>query len=410
MRGNLLNNLRLNSNRKIRVAHLITGIGTGGTGENTLFTILGLDKEKYHIDLVVGEELRKDILKRILNKKFNLIQIRPFGARHSFLYDPILLLKLIGLFKRGRYDIVHTHTTKSGILGRIAARIAGVPIIIHGLHVNALEVFDSKFINVITILLEKITSKFTDAHISVSEVVSKKYLEYGIGKKEKYFTVKSGMELNKFYDAKKNVDKQQKRKKLGLTGKCFIIGNVGRLEASKGHHFLFQAIKEILKLRKDQPIKLLVIGEGKDEEKLIKYTKKLNIEKKVIFTGYRKDVAELMTTMDLFVFTSLREGLPRVLVQAAAVGIPSVAFNVDGVPEILKDNYNGFLVEPTNIKQLVERIIKYIDNKELVRMHGENGQNIVRNRWSVEGMVKRTDQIYSYLVEKKLIIKNNTLR
>lgn len=402
MRGNLLNNLRWNSNKKIRVAHLIAGIGTGGTGENTLFTILGLDKKKYHIDLVVGVELKKDILKRILNKKINLIQIRPFGARHSFLYDPILLLKLIVLFKRGRYDIVHTHSTKSGILGRIAARIAGVPIIIHGLHVNALEVFNSKFINVTTILLEKITSKFTDAHISVSEVVSKKYLEYGIGKKMKYFTVRSGMEINKFFDAKGKVNNQQKRQELGLSGKCFIIGNVGRLEASKGHHFLFQAIKEILKFRKDQPIKLLVIGEGEDKEKLIKYAKKLNIEKMVIFTGYRRDVAELMAIMNLFVFTSLREGLPRVLVQAAAVGIPSVAFNVDGISEILKDNYNGFLVEPTNFKQLVERIIKYIDNKELLRMHGKNGQNVVKDRWSVEGMVRRTDQIYSDLVEKKI--------
>ena len=280
-----------------------------------------------------------------------------------------------------------------------------MPIIIYGLHVNALEVFDSKFINVITILLEKITSKFTDAHISVSEVVSKKYLEYGIGKRIKYFTVRSGMELNKFFNAKGNVDNQQKRQELGLTGKCFIIGNVGRLEASKGHHFLFQAIKEILKFRKDQTIKLLVIGEGKDKEKLIKYVKKLNLERNVIFIGYRKDVAELMAIMDLFVFTSLREGLPRVLVQAAAVGIPSIAFNVDGVSEILKDNYNGFLVEPTNIKKLAERIIKYIDNKELIRMHGKNGQNIVRNRWSVEGMVKRTDQIYSYLVEKKITNK-----
>ena len=410
MRGSLLNNLRLNLNRKIRVAHLIAGIGTGGTGENTLFTIEGLDKKKYHIDLVVGEELRKDKLKRILNKKINLIQIRPFKTRHNFLYDPILLLKLIGLFKRGRYDIVHTHATKSGILGRIAARIAGVPIIIHGLHVNALEVFDSKFINITTILLEKITSKFTDAHISVSAVVSNKYLEYGIGKRIKYFTVRSGMELNKFFNAKGNVDNQQKRKELGLTGKCFIIGNVGRLEASKGHHFLFQAIKEILKLRKDQPIKLLVIGEGGEKEKLIKYTKELNLEKNIIFTGYRKDVEKLMALMDIFVLTSLREGLPRVLVQAAAVGIPSIAFNVDGVSEILKDNYNGFLIEPTDIKQLVERIIKYIDNKELIRIHGKNGQNVVRNRWSIEGMVRKIDQIYSHLVEKKLIIKDNTVR
>jgi glycosyltransferase involved in cell wall biosynthesis len=405
MRGSLLNNLRLNSNRKIRVAHLIAGIGTGGTGENTLFTIEGLDKEKYHINLVVGKELKEDISRRIRNKRINLIQVQPFKFRYHFLYDTILLLKLILLFKKGHYDIVHTHMTKPGILGRIAARIAGIPIIIHGLHVNALEVSDSKFINIVKIFLEKKISKFTDAHISVSEIVSQKYLEYGIGKKVKYFTVRSGMELNKFLNAKENIDNQQKRQELGLTDECFVIGNVGRLQASKSHHFLFQAIKRVLKLRKNQPIKLLVLGEGKNRNKLINFVKELDLEKNVIFTGYRKDVAELMTIMDLFVLTSLREGLPRVLVQAAAVGIPSVAFNVDGVSEILKDNYNGFLVEPKNIEQLVERIIKYIDNKELLRIHGKNGQNVVRNRWSVEGMVKRTDQIYSYLIEKKITNK-----
>jgi len=179
MRGNLLNNLRLSSNRKIKIAYLITGIGTGGAGEDTLCTIEGLDKEKYHINLVIGKEFRGDILKRIRNKRINFIQIQPFKSRYHFLCDPILLLKLIILFKKNHYDIVHTHATKPGILGSIAAKIAGVPIIIHGLDINALEVSDSKFINIIKIFLEKITGKFTDAYISVSEIVSQKYLKYG---------------------------------------------------------------------------------------------------------------------------------------------------------------------------------------------------------------------------------------
>ena len=210
------------------------------------------------------------------------------------------------------------------------------------------------------------------------------------------------MELNKFFNARENVDNQQKRQELGLTSKCFIIGNVGRLEASKGHHFLFQAIKEILKFRKNQPIKLLVIGEGGYKEKLIEYAKKLNIEKNVIFTGYRKDVAELMAIMDLFVFTSLREGLPRVLVQATAVGMPSVAFNVDGVPEIIEDNHNGFLVNVGDVKQLTKRIIQYIDHKELLVLHGKNGRELIKGKWSIEDMVERIDKIYVNLVRDKL--------
>lgn len=392
----------MNSNRKIRVAHLITGMGGGGAGENTLFTIEGLDKEKYHVNLVIGKELREDALKRIRSKSINFIQIQPFKSRYHFLYDPILLLKLIILFKKGHYDIVHTHTTKPGILGRIAAQIAGVPIIIHGLHVNALEVSDSKFINTVKIFLEKKISKFTDAYISVSEIVSQKYLEYGIGKKAKYFTVRSGMELNKFLNAREDMDIRQKCQELGINSKDFIIGNVGRLAASKGHQFLFQAIKKILEIRKNQPVKLLVIGEGKDKEKLIKYAKVLNLEKNVIFTGYREDVEKLMALMDIFVLTSLREGLPRVLVQAAAVGMPSIAFNIDGISEIIKDNYNGFLINPRDVEQLTNRIIKYMDNKELILFHGQKGREFVKGKWSIEDMVKRTNQIYSYLIEKKI--------
>lgn len=400
-----MNNLPFNLNRKIRIAHLITGIGSGGAGEDTLCTIEGLDKVKYQIDLIMGNKLRDDKLKRIKNKGINFIQIQPFKSRYHFLYDSILLLKLIILFKKGHYDIIHTHTTKSGILGSIAAKLAGVPIIIHGLEINALEVCSSKFIKIIKMFLEKMISKFTDAYISVSEIVSQKYLEYGIGKKAKYFTVRSGIELNKFLNAREDMDIRQTSQELGINREDFVIGNVGRLVESKGHYFLFQAIKKILEIRNSRPVKLLLIGEGEDKEKLIKYAKELNLEKNVIFTGYRENVEELMVLMDIFVLTSLREGLSRVLVEAAAAGLPSIAFNIDGIPEIIKDNHNGFLVEPRNVIQLAEKISKYIDNKPLVLMHGRNGREFVKGKWSIEGMVKETEQIYNDLVEKKITNK-----
>ena len=398
-----MNDLPFNLNRKIRIAHLITGIGSGGAGEDTLCTIEGLDKVKYQIDLIMGKKLRDDKLKRIRNKGINFIQIQPFRSRYHFLYDSILLLKLMILFKKGHYDIIHTHTTKSGILGSIAAKLAGVPIIIHGLEINALEVCSSKFIKIIKMFLEKMISKFTDAYISVSEIVSQKYLEYGIGKKAKYFTVRSGIELNKFLNAREDMDIRQTSQELGINREDFVIGNVGRLVESKGHYFLFQAIKKILEIRNSRPVKLLLIGEGEDKEKLIKYAKELNLEKNVIFTGYRENVEELMVLMDIFVLTSLREGLSRVLVEAAAAGLPSIAFNIDGIPEIIKDNHNGFLVEPRNVIQLAEKISKYIDNKPLVLMHGRNGREFVKGKWSIEGMVKETEQIYNDLVEKKII-------
>ena len=387
--------------RKIKVAHIIARMITGGADENTLFTIQGLDKDRYEVDLIMGEEFDESIFDKVKNNNFNIIQIKGLKWKLNFLYDPIVLIKLIKMMRKNHYDIVHTHTTKAGILGRIAARIAGVPVIVHGLHGSTFEAFDSGLLNWLLFLFERLTGRFTDAYISVSRVLSEKYIERGIGKKENYHTVYSGMELEVFYGARGKIDCRKKQKELGIDSGDFVIGNVARLETRKGHKFLIDAFKKVIKERKGCPLKLLIIGEGNKRENLESYVKEANLEKKVIFTGYRKDVEELMAIMDIFVLTSLREGLPRVLVQAAAVGMPLIAFNVDGVPEIIRDNHNGFLVRARDVGQLANRIEKYIDKKELVLLHGQKGREFIKDKWFIEDMVDKIDKIYQSLIWRK---------
>ncbi|HER24672.1 MAG TPA: glycosyltransferase family 1 protein [Candidatus Atribacteria bacterium] len=393
--------------RKIKVAHLIARMISGGADENTLFTVKGLNKELYEIDLICGEESDEGILRKIIDEKIHIIQLKGLKWKLNFWYDPIVLIKLIQLMRKNHYDIVHTHTTKAGILGRIAARIAGVSIIVHGLHGSTFEAFNSGLLNRLLFLFERLTGGFTDAYISVSRVLSEKYIEKGIGKKENYHTVYSGMHLEKFYGVREKIDYRKKRRELGISLDDFVIGNVARLETRKGHQFLLDVFKNITEKEKkeegkEDQAKLLIIGEGNKREYLEDYVKKLNLESKVIFTGYRKDVEELMAVMDIFALTSLREGLPRVIVQAAAVGIPSIAFNVDGVSEVIKDNYNGFLVEAKDLKHLENGIRQYMNNKDLVLLHGRNGRELIENKWSIKGMVERTDQIYQKLIREKI--------
>jgi len=394
--------VNFNLQRKIKVAHIIARMITGGADENTLFTVQGLDKDRYEVDLIMGEEFDESIFDRVKNNNFDIIQIKGLKWKLNFLYDPIVLIKLIKMIRKNRYDIVHTHTTKAGILGRIAARIAGVPVIVHGLHGSTFQAFDSGLLNWLLFLFERLTGRFTDAYISVSGVLSEKYIEKGIGKKNNHYTVYSGKELYKFYHARDKINYKEKYEELGINVGEFLIGNVARLETRKGHKFLLDAFKNVVKEQKDGHVKLLIIGEGNKRKYLENYVEELNLGDKVIFTGYRDDVEELMALMDIFVLTSLREGLPRVLVQAAAVGMPSVAFNVDGVPEIIKDNYNGFLVRPRDVGQLTNRIEKYINNKELVLLHGQKGREFIKDRWSIEGMVDRIDKIYQNLVQEKI--------
>ena len=169
--------MNFNLDRKIKVAHIIARMITGGADENTLFTMEGLDKNKYDVDLIMGEEFDKSIFNRVKNNHFNIIQIKGLKWKLNFLHDPIVLIKLIKLMKKNHYDIIHTHTTKAGILGRIAARIAGVPVIVHGLHGSTFEAFDSRLLNWLLFLFERLTGGFTDAYISVSGVLSEKYIE-----------------------------------------------------------------------------------------------------------------------------------------------------------------------------------------------------------------------------------------
>ena len=388
--------------RKIKVAHIITRIITGGAEENTLYTIKGLDKKKYSIDLIVGEEFREDIYNNFENNNFCIIRLKGLKGKLNFLYDPIVLIKLINLFKKNHYDIVHTHLTKIGILGKIASRISGVPIIIHGLHGSAFQAFNSKLLNLALIFFERKTSKYTDAYISVSRILSERYIKEGIGKRENHFTVYSGMNLDKFYYSREKINRRKKLAEIGINSDCFIIGNVATLEPRKGHKFLIDAFKKVSEKHKNKSIKLIIISDGYERENLVNYVNKLNLKEKVIFTGYREDIEELMAIMDIFVLTSLREGLPRVLVQAAAVGMPLIAFNVDGVPEIIQNNYNGFLIKPKDVEELAGRITRYINNRALISLHGQRGREFVKGKWSIEDMVNKIDEIYQKLIKEKI--------
>ncbi|HOF03178.1 MAG TPA: glycosyltransferase family 4 protein, partial [Atribacterota bacterium] len=380
-------------NRKIRIAHTISRVSSGGAEENTLFTINGLDKQRYSIDLIVSEELNQELLKNIIKdgSSITIRQVRELKGSLNLLSDPIALFKLIKIFKREKYDIVHTHAIKPGILGRIAAKYAGVPIIICGLHGSAFQAFNNKLLDWLLIYFEKLTGNFTNVYISVSDILTEKYQNERIGINAKYYTVFSGMDLNTFTDIKNRFNLKDIKKELNIDSDAFIVGNVARLEEVKGHRYLLDAFQMVKEIKKESNIVLVIVGEGKEKKHLQEYAKKLGLENCVIFTGYRKDIEKIMSIMDIFALSSLREGLPRVLVQASAAGIPSIAFNVDGVSEIINDNYNGFLIEPKDVNGLAEKIIKYIDNKELMKLHSENGKKFTKGKWTIENMVKQTD-------------------
>jgi len=386
---------------KIKVLHIITRVVNGGADENTLFTINGLNKNEYKIDLLAGSESEKEILERIsLENNITFYQIDSLVRDISLHNDIKALFKIYKIIKENNYDIIHTHIAKAGVLGRIAARMAGVPHIIHGVHgitfPDQINIFKRELFKNI----ERICGLFTDEFITVGDDMKQKYINAKVGKPEDYTTIRSGMELSQFINAADNEQKKiiNLKEDLGLKDDDLLIGMVSKLEKRKGYKYFLEVAKDIVE--EFPNVKFVIIGNGSEYDRLVKKVNKMNLNSNVVFTGYRTDIADVFSILDIKVLTSLWEGLPRVLVQAAAVAKPIVTFNVDGAWEIVDEGKNGYIVPMKDTKAMARKLKLLIKDDKLRRKMGKCSQEKVSNDWTIENMVKETDRLYKSLVNK----------
>jgi glycosyltransferase involved in cell wall biosynthesis len=382
---------------KVVVLHIITRLIGGGADENTIYTLRGLasNNNLYRCFLAAGIESDMAVLNR-LNSKLPFIIVPSLHRNISPLNDCLALCSLIRLCRKTQCDILHTHTAKAGILGRIAGKIAGVPVIIHTLHGSTFHPFINRPARFLYHQLEKLTAHFCNRIISVSSVLARTYVSQGVGKPEQYITVYSGMPLKKYSNA--TSPKSELLQSLGILSEEKVVGTICQLEPRKGVSFFLAMAKAV---KENIPgCKFVIVGKGYQQKELEALRDKLGLTTDVIFTGYREDVPDLLSIFRVFVLTSLWEGLPRVLVQAAAAGKPLVAFNVDGVPEIVKDAYNGYLIKPKDLQRLVDKVIYLLKNPDTARAMGRKGRGIVGNRWTMKAMVSQTDRVYRSLLDQ----------
>jgi len=381
---------------KKRVLHIITRLISGGADENTLHTVRKMDPKKYSVDLAVGGDSDDNFLNN--GAPYNLILLNDLKRNVHPWRDIKTLFRIYKLIKKNRYDIVHTHTAKAGVLGRIAAFMARTPVIIHTLHGITFHRLLKGPARWLYISLEKLCSYFTDIFITVGEDLKQKYIEQKISKPEKYVTIYSGFEL---LDFKKNgnVEPEEikhERSKLGISDNDIVLGTVSRLEPRKGHVYLFDALTKVIK--RNPNIKLLVAGNGAYETKLKTMAKEKNIAGHVIFLGYQENIARVMRLIDIFTLTSLWEGLPRVLVQAALMELPIVTFDVEGAWEVVKENKHGFIVPTCDVDLFAERVNFFIENPETAKEMGKYGRNVVTNDWDADVMVRKITAVYENLL------------
>jgi predicted glycoside hydrolase/deacetylase ChbG (UPF0249 family) len=382
--------------RKIKILHVITRSIEGGAPENTFLTITGTDKRKYISALACGG---KGVLARktrgagfeCFNVSFLRKEINPF-------FDLAALIRLFFILRKRKFDIVHTHASKAGILGRLAAFMARTPVIVHTIHGFGFNDYQRPPVRGFFVLLERLCAKFTDKIIAVSSLNIEKARRYNIGSDGQFIPIHSGIVIEKY--AERKIDRKAKRREAGLNENNKVVGMVAHVDKGKGHEYLVKAAETVTKLIPDA--RFLIIGEGKLMPKIRDQIGERGLKDFFLMLGTREDVSDLYHIMDVFVLPTLWEGLPRVIPEAMAAGLPIVTTPVDGIPEAIKDNFNGLLVPPRDPEKLARAIIAVLDDESTAGRLAAEARKSVDPDFSARKMVKEIGDVYDKLCREKL--------
>lgn len=385
----------------MRVTHIITRLVVGGAQENTIATVLGLrQKPGVTVRLISGPTVGPEgSLESKVTEPPDLLTIVPSLVRHVHPgKDFLALRRLTRLLREQKPDIVHTHSGKAGVLGRMAAARAGVPVIIHHIHGPSFGNFQSAFANFIFTAAERYAARFTTHFLCSASAMTRLYLAAGIGQPGMYTRVFSGFPLEPFLRATSD---PALRAQLGIPTDAFVIGKIARLFPLKGHDDLLTALKRILP---DCPqAHVLFVGDGVLRPQLEQRVRELGLAGKVAFTGLvpPDEVARYVGIMDCLAHLSYREALSRALPQALAAAKPVVAYDFDGADEICLDNRTGFLVRMGHINGVAERLLLLAGDPGLRAELGHCGQEFVRANFSVAQMVEIQHQLYLRLLGQR---------
>ncbi len=382
----------------MKVLHVITRMIVGGAQENTLLSVEGLAAmDRYDVTLVSGVDdgPEGELLSRA-RRTTRLIVIPELGRSISPWADLVAFWKLYRLIRRERFQIVHTHSTKAGVLGRLAAYLAGTPIIVHTLHSLVFHDYQPRLVNLALRLVKRALAPITDHYISVSALIAERAMAAGIGSPDRFTTIYSGMELDWFLEG--DHDGARARAELGIPPGSPVVGKIARLFKLKGHDQLLDAMPRVVARHPD--VRFVLVGDGILHDHLRSRCQQLGVAENVVFVGLvdRERIPEMLAAMDVLVHTSLREGLARVLPQALAMGRPCVAFELDGAPEVVVPGRTGYLVAPGDAAGLADAINRLLDDPQLRERMGLEGQRLVDPAFREQTMVAQIADVYERLL------------
>jgi glycosyltransferase involved in cell wall biosynthesis len=370
------------------ILHVHTVPVISGSGINTLLTMKGSHARGYPVALACSSRGR--LTEEVEKAGIRVHLIPQMDREISPGWDAAAVFALLVLIRRHRYSLVHTHNSKAGFIGRLAARLARVPTVIHTVHGFAFHDSESAGRQVLFRHLERLAARWCDGMIFVSELLVDWASRERIGMRLPKTVIYSGIDVEAFQSA----DGGAFRKHWGIAQERPVVGMVAKLWEGKGHHVLLNAWKGVLEAGLVPAPLLLLAGEGPLEATLKRQVSALNLEDSVLFTGFQHDVPTVTAALDVAVLPSFFEGMGRALLEAMAAGKPVVASRVGGIPSLVFHNKNGLLVEPGDPDALKMALLDVLSQQDLRRRLSEGARASIRPEYSASHMVNEIHRFY----------------
>lgn len=386
---------------KIRVLRVIGRLNVGGPAIHAVLLTERLDPSRYASVLLTGTESPDEGNHFALHgRSLSSVKVIPTsGGRPDWRRDGTALLELYRCIKSYRPHIVHTHTAKAGVLGRLAARCAGVPVVVHTYHGHILDGYFSPLKTRAILSVERALAHLTDRILSVSDTVRHQLIAKRIGRPDQHNVVPLGLDLEPLLTAERW--RGRLRQELGLTPTDALIGIVARLVPIKRHEVFFQAAKQVI--AEIPRSHFVVVGDGQRRRELEELVRGLGLERHVRFLGWRADLPEIYADLDVVVLSSRNEGSPVSLIEAMAAARPVVATRVGGIPDLVEDQVNGLLVPADDPRSLAQAMVALLSNAAQRQALGAAGRERVYPAFSAPRLLQDMDKLYEELVGEKRV-------
>ena len=374
--------------KRKKVLYVITQAEMGGAQRYLYDLATSSDAQNYDISVAIGQGQDQSLINELKGKNIITYQIKHLVRQVSPLNDILAIFELRKIYKRIKPDVIHLNSSKAGVLGSLANHtIAKISYnIVYTAHGWVFNEPMNKIKKILYWSLEKITSQPKDKIICVSEFDRQTAIKYKIAGAKKLTTIHNGLDNNLMVF----LTKEEARKELKLPTDKTIVGTVANFYKTKGLEYFIKAIKEL----NDENIIGVIIGEGDLRMELKKLISSLGLKNKLLLLGKHTNASKYLKAFDIYACSSVKEGFPYSILEAMAAKLPIISTNVGGIPEMIKDNNNGLLVEPKNPEILSEEIKLLIKNQDLSQKLAEKAEQDVKNNFTKEQMIKQTFGLY----------------